>query len=191
MSRNRKMMITFTFNGKLDKRIAQHGAGVAPSPCNAKKKRSEKQGDHLSRFEKAKEFGRQVVANPLLTAHYAVYRKKWKRKLKHTGIYQLAIMDFMNSPVIHKALLEKEPESPGNIILINVWQKFEISHVGVSMIAPDGKILETGEIYKHNSFGYYVYALSNAASVKPGVICRISVHDFPGNVTEKDYYFFG
>jgi hypothetical protein len=191
MPRNRNMTITFTFNGKLDKRNLQRSTGIGPVPDVTKKIRSEKQRDHLSRFQQAKEYGRKVVADPVRTAHYAVYRKKWKYKLQHTGIYQLAIMDFMNPPSIHEAMVTQESGGSGKIILVNVWEKLEISHVVVNMIAPEGDILESGEIYKQNMLGFHVYPINNVASLKPGVICRIRVFDFPGNVTEKDYQFFG
>jgi hypothetical protein len=190
MPSNRKMTITFTFNGKPDKRNLQCGTGIGEVVCVKKKKRSEKQCGHLSKFEKAKEYGRQVVADPVKTAHYMIYRKKWKRKLKHTGIYQLAIMDFMNPPAIHEARVNEEFGNSEKLILVKVRGKFEISHVSVSMIAPDGKILETGEIYQQNTLGFYIYALNTSASLKAGVICRICVHDFPGNIIEKDFCFF-
>ena len=90
-----------------------------------------------------------------------------------------------------EVMLKEESGSTGKIILIQVRKKFEVSHIAVSMIAPDGKILDSREIYHRNTLGFHVYTLTDAATAKPGVICRICVQDFPGNVTEKDYHFFG
>ena len=159
-------------------------------PGKSKRKWTENQAKHLSRFECAKEYGRRAVADPVLSAHYAVYRTRWKRKLKHTGIYQLAIMDFMRLPEICKASLERSGRMAGSLISITAMDQFEISRVEVSLLAPDGIVLEEGMAGPAPNHVNYAYVILNSGSMKPGTLCVVRVWDFPGNVAEKEFRFF-
>jgi len=50
---------------------------------------SEKQQNHLSRFELAKKYGRMVCADEELSALYSVLLKPWKKKKKNSGNREL------------------------------------------------------------------------------------------------------
>jgi hypothetical protein len=190
MPRSTKKLITLTIPGKLVKKNIQCEAVIMPAKPS-KRLRSVKQSNHLSKFEQAKEYGRKVVADPTRTAFYAVFKKRWKRKFKHVGIYQLAIMDFMSAPSIHEIRVDSNITGGITSILVRAYDKFNVSGVGLSLIAPDGQVLESCETLPMNISGNYVCEITRASSVMPGVICQVCVRDIPGNITEKEYRLFG
>jgi hypothetical protein len=145
---------------------------------------SDKQKKHLSRFELAKAYGRRVVADPALIEHYTFFLKRWKMKRKNTGIYQLAIMDFMNPPKVEEVDLDSWDGI--YVITIAVTHCFQPSGVTVSLVAPDGSILEKGAACYVPAHDHYEYAICNSSLVRTETICRVTAKDVPGNVTEYD-----
>ncbi len=165
------------FNRKL-----KHSASMIPA-----ERYSEKRKQHLSRFEYAKEYGRQVFADPGKSALYAPYLKTWKRKRKHIGIYQLAIRDYMHAPSIEEVTFSDRRRGGPEMVFIRAYNEFQAPHVAVSIVAPDGEILEEGEADGHQFHIHYSYRFIDRSLLKPGNTLRISAWDLPGNIAVKEY----
>ncbi len=191
MARSNYNMITRTYSGKLGNIVMQDDGVIRSIPDLSETIRSEKQKQHLLRFERAKEYGRQTVADPQQSAGYAVYLKRWKKKKKNIGIYQLAIMDFMNPPSIREAGPDSKIGGAGNAVIISARDCFRMPRVSVTLVAPDGRILEEGETGDPDYCGQYKYVIKESSLLKPGTICRVRATDIPGNVTEKEFACFG
>ena len=190
MAHSKNNVITRTYSGKIGNVCMQRDGVIRSLPAGKRKVWSKKQKNHLSRFELAKQYGRQVLADPCLTAHYAVYKKRWKRKLKNTGVWQLAIRDFMNPPGIWGVDLVRPGLNNAGMICIHAHDKFEIKGVRATLLAPGGNLLAEGEAILVLSLGRYVYEIQDPLLMKPGVTCRVRVWDVPGNVTEKEVNLF-
>jgi len=81
---------------------------------------SENQVLHLSRFQCAKEYGRMAVADAAMSAFYQENLSRFKRNRRaFIGVYQLAIMDFMNPPVIRNVRLNNTSSSIPGVIEIS------------------------------------------------------------------------
>ncbi|MEI7661198.1 MAG: hypothetical protein WCK34_03320 [Bacteroidota bacterium] len=162
---------------------------TGPVPDPPKKSWSERQVAHLSRFELAKEFGRRVVADPALSELYRLRLKQWKKKKsRNVGVYQMAIRDFMHPPSIPDIRFDRSVQGPVGV-KIEAVAHTNITSVWVKVVLPDGRILEEGEASKPGPGIYYHYCLRYPSLLKPGVTCRVSVRDIPGNVTEKEVAF--
>jgi|GEM_PF-7047650 len=72
MAHGRKNLIMKVFRGKSGKLCMEPDGVSGSQPGKSKRKWTENQAKHLSRFECAKEYGRRAVADPLLSAHYAM-----------------------------------------------------------------------------------------------------------------------
>ena len=170
--------------GRFDRKM-KHSASMVPAELY-----SEKRKQHLTRFEYAKEYGRQVFADPGKSALYVPYLKTWKRKCKHIGIYQLAIRDYMHAPSIEEVTFSDGRRGGPEMVLIRAYNEFHASRVAVSIVAPDGEILEEGEADDHLHHIHYSYRFNDRSLLKPGNTLRISVWDLPGNITIKEYDLF-
>jgi hypothetical protein len=190
MAHSRHNVITRTYSGKIGKVCLQQDGVIRSLPEKSPKNWSKKQVEHLTRFEQAKEYGRRAVADPMLSEHYAAFRKRWRRKLKNTGVYQLAIRDFMHTPEIHEASFEQTGENAGGLIRITAMDKFRISRVGVSLLSPGGVLLEEGMASSGTEHVFFKYVILDPALMKPGTTCMVRAWDIPGNVTEKKFSFF-
>ena len=97
MARVGKNSILSGLSGKVGNQLVLQKNGVVRSlPDPAKLKWTDTQKKHRSRFERAKQFGRAIEANPELKAIYKLRAKKG------TGAYQVAISAYMRLPGIDK-----------------------------------------------------------------------------------------
>ena len=98
MARNLGNVLTKLYSGKIGHVLMQKNGVLRSVPDMSKRILSDKQKNHLNRFEQAKAYARQVMADPVESARYS----EALRKLKATdgklniGIYQMAIKDYMN-----------------------------------------------------------------------------------------------
>ena len=97
----------------------------------------------------------------------------------------MAILDFMHPPTIHDIRFEKSIQGPVRVI-IEAVANTSITAVSVKVVAPGGMILEQGEASKPLPYIYYQYYIHDPSLLQPGVTCRVSVCDIPGNITEKE-----
>jgi hypothetical protein len=135
----------------------------------------------------AKEYARQVVADTEKSAHYAKYLKRWKKKKKNLGVYQLAIMDFMHPLEIHSVERSNWSHGNPNAIIILTIDQFGTKGVTVHLIARDGSILEEGEAKQPLYSVYYEYVIKDPLLINQAGIIRVRSWGMPGIAAEKDF----
>ncbi|MEI7662131.1 MAG: hypothetical protein WCK34_08035 [Bacteroidota bacterium] len=152
------------------------------------KVQSEKQIRHLHRFQCAKEYGREVVADEKRSALYSAVVVRWKKKKKkHIGVYQLAIMDYMHPPDIQGAEFGDLPGSTHGTIIVTAEDIFLPPRVTVSIVLADGSLAESGEAQRHHPWDQYQYVVFHPDLVHTGTTIRVSARDNAGNVTETEF----
>ena len=183
MAHSRNNVITRTYSGKFGNTCMQSDGILRSRPNMTDRILSEKQKQHLSRFELAKEYARQVVADAEKSANYVRYLKKWKKnKKKNIGIYQLAISDFTHPPKIHNINCDKYN-------MVNILARGEFGLVGatLSLVAPDGAILEEGNAIDDSRYRFLQYIVKDPSLLRQGVLFRARVWGMPGVISEKDF----
>ena len=97
MARNRGNVLTKTYSGKTGNILLQKNGVMRTIPDMSKRILSDKQKAHLTRFEQAKAYARQVLSDPVQSARYGEMLAALKKRSgnQNIGIYQLAIRDYM------------------------------------------------------------------------------------------------
>jgi hypothetical protein len=183
MAITRENVITKYYSGRLGHVCLQEDGVIRSLPDMSKRKISKNQKQHLDRFQTAKEYGCRAKSDASLSDHYAAFLKKWKKKKKNMGIYQLAIMDFMNPPLIWKITIADE--NPELVIRIMAMDILMVAGITVKVVSPGGGVVEEGEARCICTNTEYTYPVKHPALLKPGVILYVTARDFPGNITEK------
>jgi len=146
MAHSNDNVVTQTYSGKVGNICLQDDGVIRSLPDMSNRIFSEKQKGHLSRFQQAKEYGRQVVADAQKWAIYKEPLKRWKKKKgkKHMGVYQLAIMDYMHFPEIISVQLNNCPGGADWMIRIEALDIIRVAGVAVSIVSFEGEIMEEG-----------------------------------------------
>jgi hypothetical protein len=189
MAKSRNNILTDSYSGKLGD-IILHRDGVMRSiPDMSKRILSGGQLEHIKRFERAKEYGRQVAADPARREYYAGPLRKRKKKNPYIGIYQLAIMDFMNPPEVLNIFLESTGGNPGLTVIINVTDKVRVAGADVRILSAEGNTIEDGDAVELFLSQMFRYVVKDPLLLVKGSVIRVRVWDMPGNVTEKDLVY--
>ena len=189
MAHSKANVITRTYSGKFGNLCLQRDGVIRSRPDVSKRTWSERQTSHLNLFEAAKAYGRQVMADEAKSAFYRQYLKRWKRKKSNIGIYQLAIMDFMHPPMINRIKLDEHTGVP-ILLVVEAYDIFQVAGVSVALCSPSGEILEQGDACQHFSWIGFHYTVHDPSLLRPGVICRVTARDLPGNITQKEFTGF-
>ncbi len=167
-------------SGKLGQLVILSDGHLRTRPDVSKRVWSERQREHLSRFEQAKAYARTVMADPALHAKYAA-----KAARSHgLGVWQLAIADFFHPPRILSVMPDPNCGEQGSRVVIRAVDDFQVAGAEVT-IGSDTGLLEQGAAAVDPATGSWVYTL--AGDLPRGVDIRITVTvaDLPGNRTEK------
>ena len=189
MAHSKANMITRTYSGKFGDLCLQRDGVIRSRPNVSKRILSERQTSHLNRFEAAKAYGRQVMADEAKSAFYGQYLKRWKKKKSNIGIYQLAIMDLMHPPSVNRIKLDKQTGIPIRLV-VEAFDIFQVAGVSVALCSPSGEILEQVDACQLFPWIGFHYTVHDPSLLRPGVICRVTARDLPGNITEKEFTGF-
>ncbi len=140
-------------------------------PPEKKKKFTPAQKAHHQRFTRASAWGAHVLANQEL-------KKVYQQKVKHTGVYQLAIQDAMCLPEIRKINPAAFLQKSGGAIHITAWDDVKVTGVWVKLYHPESSLEESGAALPHGSFWRY---FPLRASWPEGTMIEVRVKDLPGN----------
>ena len=187
MAQTKENVLTKHYSGIVDQVVFQADGVIRSRPDVSNRKWSKKQKQHLTLFDSAKGWGRKACSDPELSALYRPALEKVRRKNKYLGIYQLAIMDFLNPPEIKSIAIEKRSATAGTVIRVNVFDKVLITEVQVCLVSSKGKTLEAGDSEPVYPNLLYSYSVADPSRLSPGTIIRVRVGDLPGNVTQKDF----
>ena len=97
MARNKGNVLTRKYSGKAGNILLHKNGVMRTIPDMSKRILSDKQKAHITRFEQAKTYARQVLSDPIKTARYSDMLAALKKRsgIRNIGIYQLAIRDYM------------------------------------------------------------------------------------------------
>jgi hypothetical protein len=154
-------------------------------PETSKRGWSIAQKEHLSRFEKAKEYARKAISDPVLNE---IYAKKAARK-HGLGAWHLAISDYCHPAEINSVNFSDCRGKTGDEIIITVFDKYEVTGMKIVITSPVGMLLEEGAA-KRPLFDFrWKYTLKSEIELVPDLKITISVTDLPGNITSENLVF--
>lgn len=151
-----------------------------------RRKQSEAQVENADNFRQATEYAKRCMEIPELKA---LYEKGITRRKNNA--YTVACTDYLNPPTIHYIKASEGP-STGSIIKIKATDDFEVASVQVSIIGPDGKVLEEGAAVcnrlKRQMWTYETQAVSRESK---GMQIRVTAEDHAGNQSERELVLTG
>ncbi|MCX6306904.1 MAG: hypothetical protein NT040_18210 [Bacteroidetes bacterium] len=142
-------------------------------------KTSKGQEGHRELFKKAVKYAILCKDDPVL------WEKYLNSSIPGISAYNLALGDYLSSPVISELDVEQYAGHPGNVIVITAVDKFEVVGVTVRIEKPDGTLLEEGPAFRRNYTNYYVYAATEELLKLDGIMITASATDNPGHVVTK------
>ena len=178
MAHTRANPITKHYSGIFDKAVMTSDGTLRSRPDVSNRVWSPKQRAHLERVERAKEFGRMAISDPVLNEYYA--RKA--EGIKGLGAWHLAVSDFYNMPVIQSVDFSdftNLPEIRQIRVSVNKW---DMKEMRISIVSRAGELLEEGIAGWSVSTGQWHFRLKSDKPV-PGLTFIITGTDIPGNVT--------
>jgi hypothetical protein len=182
MANNRNNVITHGSSGKMGNAVFTADGKMRSKPDISKRVWSPSQKEHLSLFEKAKEYARMAISDPELNDFYAA-----KAKRKHgLGAWHLAIKDFCNPPEILAAEFRGFTGKSGDELYITAIDDFEIAGVSVAFFSSGGIILQEGTADICEFSIKWMYTLKSDIQLVQGLSITISAKDLPGNITSVE-----
>ncbi|MEI7983141.1 MAG: hypothetical protein WCI71_15935, partial [Bacteroidota bacterium] len=163
MAINKGNSLLYRMSGKFNQILFQKNGVMRSLPDLSKRKWSPLQVKHLNRMEQGKNYARQAMADPEQNAYYSSLLKKWKKKIKggNIGVYQLAICDFFHPPVIRQVELLRASDPLTYNISIHVCDNFKVEGVFVSILSPDGTMIEQGDAQQPETNIQYIYLIQH------------------------------
>ncbi|WP_276373605.1 hypothetical protein [Chryseolinea sp. H1M3-3] len=143
---------------------------------------TEKQKVVRERFKNAATYAKSALRNPEIKAVYEAAAKGDEFMTAFT----VAVRDYLRPPQIAAILLEGYTGQPGSIIQVRPIDDFKIVRINVSINAPDGTLLETGDAVQQDGEMDYQYAAVQANAVLAGTKVTVKAIDRPGNETIEE-----
>lgn len=153
---------------------------------------SDKQEDWNDRLREANIYARKVkLEDPEL---WAFYTKKSKKK--NLTVHNVAVKDFMTLPKINKIDIGLYKGEPGNFIIVDVFDLYEVKAVNVSIMDGAGAEIEGGAaVMVRDSYFHWTYETKTSIPGWQEGRFIIKIRDIPGNevmaILEKDPSFVG
>lgn len=148
---------------------------------------TEAQLDHQQRFRQVVLYGQLVMADPQKKAAY-------EKAAKATGkpLFSLTIADFFNALAVDEVDLSTYSGAPGNAIVVQAHDDFEVASVHVSISGTNGQTIENGEAVEtpanplqvSSQSGRWVYMATTAVPTGTNVCIAVAVGELPGSVSE-------
>ena len=98
-------------------------------------------------------------------------------------------MDLMHPPSVNRIKLDKQTGIPIRLV-VEAFDIFQVAGVSVALCSPSGEILEQGDACQLFPWIGFHYTVHDPSLLRPGVICRVTARDLPGNITEKEFTGF-
>jgi len=159
------------------------GKTILAKPPRRTKQQSNAQQEHNSRFKGAVAYAKAAIADKEIRKGY---NEKAAQSVRCLSAFNVAISDYMHSPVIRDIDLSYYRGQLCDVIKISATDDFQVASVMIEILRDDGSLLEVGmaEYAISNPDEWVYYAQSSVASVS-GYRVNVIVTDLPGNVTEK------
>ena len=179
MARTRTNALTKYYSGIFNNAVMTSDGTLRSRPDVSGRVWSPKQRAHLERVERAKEFGRMAISDPVLNEYYACKAER----IKGLGAWHMAVSDFYKMPVIESVEFSDFPELFGSRQIRCSVNKWDMKEVRISIVSLAGEPMEEGVAEWSLSTGCWHYSLKSDDKPVPGLTFIITGIDIPGNVT--------
>src|SRR5688572_6628444 len=130
-------------------------------------------------FGKSVAYAKSVMGNPPLLALYKA------KAGQGVSFLNLAISDFIRSPVIGNIDTGAYNGAAGDTIIINVSDDFKVNSVSISISDVNGNLVEQGNAMQSGDNNDWIYLVTVANAQAPGSRIIVKATDLPGNVTSE------
>lgn len=159
-------------------RQTRHGIVLANRPAK-RKRQSERQKEHCSKFEDAVAYARGQMRQ---WESKSMYQAAVNQKM--TSAYQIAVTDYLKPPVVHSIETAYYGGAAGQKIAVFASDDFKVASVELIIRNPDDEIIEQGTATrseeKRNEWIYFTIVKNTAMA---GSTVEARARDIPGNVT--------
>ena len=169
-----------TIGGTLVFRRLNGETVVAAAPAPSSKQASESQVLHRERFRLASHYAKRALNDADLRVEYELVA----RLKKLPSARAAAIADYFRSPEILNAKVSTE-QTGAVIVEAIVVDYLRVKSVTISVNAPEGTVLETGNAVLGVDNQTWTYQVQVSAGLVAGVRFDITATDLPGNVSSQ------
>ncbi len=143
---------------------------------------TEQQVTTRAKFQRAVLYAKKQMESPLARAEYeaGITEKKFTA-------YVVAVTDYLKAPVVHEVDTSRYNGAVGDTIVIRATDDFKVIMVQVSVIGPDGALLEFGDaILTPETVDEWRYTATVANAATSGSKIAVTARDKAGNVTTAE-----
>ena len=184
MSKSRENVFTRKMHGKFgDQLVFRNRDGksyVANIPKESTAPPGEGQQKIRNRFRLAATWAKIALANP-------VTREKYEARVtKSMSAYTLAMTDYLRPPVIFEMIVTRYKGHPGNTILVDATDDFNVKEVSVSITNPAGELIEEGPcLPPSEEMAYWQYTATVENTDLSGTVISAIATDDPGHTGQS------
>lgn len=157
---------------------------VAAAPVPSSKQPSEGQVMQRERFRLASLYAKRAFNDPELRVEYELAAKMKKLPSARAA----AIADYFRSPEILNAKISTD-QSGVLMVEAVVVDYLRVKSVTISVNAPDGSVLESGNGVLGIDNQTWTYQVQNSANLVSETRFDIAATDLPGNVTTQSLFY--
>jgi hypothetical protein len=150
---------------------------VAMRPRKSNKPPTEGQLQRQEKFLEATIYAKNAVNDPVLKPIYDALAGGGKTA------YNVAIADFLKSPVLSKVITENYSGAVGEQIKIRAVDNVKVESLSLSIFAADDTLIEHGEAISLPNGLDWAYTTTQLNPVLIGSMIRFVATDIPGNTT--------
>jgi hypothetical protein len=183
MAKQTGNVVTFRLSGKTGDQLLfrqADGKTVVSKIMQQPKNLSEKQREHQRLFKKTAIYGKAATAEEETKEIYAATAAKKKR----TPLI-VAVTDCLNVPEIKSIDLSDFCGNQGDVIKVTTSDDVTVKSIHLSIINPDGSIVENGEAVADDSGHIWTYAAVANNDSFDGDKIVVTESDLSGNTVEE------
>nr|WP_315223421.1 hypothetical protein [uncultured Flavobacterium sp.] len=186
MAESKNNIITHGLSGKVGDIIVFSQRGSKTIVSKAPKERSgaptEKQKQHIARFQEAIIYAKAAIKDAATKAMYEANADPQN----NISAYNIAVADMLNAPKIEEINLSLYTGKKGDSIGIKVIDDFKVATVNVIIENADGTLVEEGNAKISTNGLDWIYTATVENIDLAGDKITIQATDIPDNLTEKE-----
>ncbi len=183
MAESKDNIITHGLSGKVGDIIVfsqRNGKTIVSRSPKRKSEMTDKQKEHLEKFQKAVIYAKAALQNPTTKQMY----DKAAAKKKGVNSYNIAVADLMNAPKIEQIDLSAYAGQIGDVIKVKAYDDFAVKEVTIEIQNADGALVEKGNAVDNGLEWVYTATVNNPNLLGDKIIVRAT--DNPNNLTIKE-----
>jgi hypothetical protein len=183
MAKQTGNVVTHGMSGKIGDILIfsrRNGQTIVSKVPERTKPLTEKQIAQQRKFKQAVLYAKGAVKEEGLAEIYEAVAEK-----KKLTPFTVAVADFLNAPEIEHIDLSKYAGNTGDIIRIEVADDVIVKSVQVSIINPDGSIVEEGDAVADASGHVWTYTATQTNDSLEGDKITVTISDLPDNSVQE------